>query len=42
MTGTDHILSATKKEFKELRDFSNNIRFLLGKKQKFQQRKKIK
>ena len=34
LNGTDHILSATKKEFKELRDFSNNIQLLLGKKQK--------
>ena len=42
LKGTDHILSATKKEFKELRDFSNNIKLFLGKKQKKPTRKENK
>lgn len=42
MIGTDHVLSATKKEFKELREFSNNIHFLLGKKQKIPTKKENK
>ena len=42
LTGTDHILSSTKKEFKELRDFSNNIQLLLGKKQKIPTKKEKK